>query len=348
MHTNTFTTFYQDHGTNPTNGSYQYVVLPNTDPDATAQYDTNPDVRLLTNSASVQAVQETHLGLVGANIFDPAGGTVDLPDQPGFLHTKTSASVITRHDGDDRELSVSDPTMTQDSVTVDLGVATTHVVTSDLRLHVLQYTPTTKLKVDVAGTVGGASEIRLATTGRQDQPPPQPVEFGDPLDDWSLAYAHSDGWKLDTSSAQLVAGDTSRAARVADTVETIDYSVADAQSVSATVFSYASAQGLELFVSPDGQTWSPVDGSFSAPIPGTQGGWLKNTFASTRIPVRHELCPSPSQLRNAGVLTPDRRGPRLLQAPGATVGSAGDNRADGARVDRCLRSEQQRGVLEIL
>ncbi|WP_042436603.1 polysaccharide lyase 8 family protein [Streptacidiphilus albus] len=111
--TNTFVTLWLDHGVNPTGDSYVYQVLPGATAKETARRAARPDVTVLSNTTSLQAVHSTAAGLTAANFF--AAGA--LPS----VSTSGAASVLIRADAAGRlRVAVSDPTCTQTSLTVTL------------------------------------------------------------------------------------------------------------------------------------------------------------------------------------------------------------------------------------
>ena len=54
-----------EHGKNPTNAGYAYAVLPYADSKKLAAYHTSPDVEILSNDSTLQAVKEKTLGITG-------------------------------------------------------------------------------------------------------------------------------------------------------------------------------------------------------------------------------------------------------------------------------------------
>jgi hypothetical protein len=104
-----FLSLWFDHGVNPAapGATFAYAVLPNKSAADTAGYAQNPDIEILANTTTVQAVREKRLSLIGANFWNAspaapatvAGITADRP---------ASVTVLTR---DGRiHLGVSDPT----------------------------------------------------------------------------------------------------------------------------------------------------------------------------------------------------------------------------------------------
>ena len=61
-----------NHGKNPKNESYSYVILPNADEKATQQYASNPQISILANDEFVQAVEHKGLNMKGYMFYGEA------------------------------------------------------------------------------------------------------------------------------------------------------------------------------------------------------------------------------------------------------------------------------------
>jgi hypothetical protein len=108
-----FMNLYMDHGKNPTDTTYSYVLLPNKSAEETEDYSDNPDIEILRNDGIAQAVKESSLNVLGVNFWEP--GTVD------YIQSQNPASVMIRETDNVYTLSVSDPTQKQNKVTVKLN-----------------------------------------------------------------------------------------------------------------------------------------------------------------------------------------------------------------------------------
>ncbi|ADH98369.1 polysaccharide lyase family 8 super-sandwich domain-containing protein [Salisediminibacterium selenitireducens] len=105
-----------DHGTDPTDDTYAYIVLPNQSSEAVSDYAAAPDVTVLANTKEVQAAEEASLGILAANFW------TDGPTTAGKLTSYNKASVMMReYPGDRLEVSVSDPTR-QNNGTIELVI----------------------------------------------------------------------------------------------------------------------------------------------------------------------------------------------------------------------------------
>lgn len=141
-----------DHGTNPADASYAYVILPGRSAKATEAYQKRPDIEIVQNTASLQAVQERMLGLTAANFW--SSGSV------GILKALQPASVMMKEQGSTLTVSISDPTQTQDSVVIELAV-TGKVVEHDDSVQAEYVNGTIRLKVATAGSKGKTHSVKI-------------------------------------------------------------------------------------------------------------------------------------------------------------------------------------------
>ncbi|OAS15067.1 polysaccharide lyase family 8 super-sandwich domain-containing protein [Paenibacillus oryzisoli] len=131
--TRSYLNLWWDHGTNPNNGTYSYVLLPGKSSEDVEAYSTHPDIEVIENSPDAQAVKETKLGITGINFWRDGLTTVEQ------VTSNKKASVMIKKTDKDMEISVSDPTMANvgtidllldtdfgDIVSVDPGVSLNH------------------------------------------------------------------------------------------------------------------------------------------------------------------------------------------------------------------------------
>lgn len=102
--TRSYISFAVDHGTNPQNETYSYVLLPGRTPDEMAEFSENPEVTILANTPEVQAVGNTKYGVSGYN-FWTACDPEDLP-----VSAKTPASVTLAEENGLITAGISNPT----------------------------------------------------------------------------------------------------------------------------------------------------------------------------------------------------------------------------------------------
>ncbi|PYI51515.1 polysaccharide lyase family 8 super-sandwich domain-containing protein [Paenibacillus flagellatus] len=142
-----------DHGTNPSGESYSYVLLPNRDAASTGSYGADPDVGVLSNTERLQAVRERKLGVTGLNFWQD--GTYD------FVRSYQPASVMIKEDGDELTVAVSDPTMLQEKLTIELGKSAVSVLSADETVAVTRKAPYIRLDIDTAGSLGRTHTVKL-------------------------------------------------------------------------------------------------------------------------------------------------------------------------------------------
>ncbi|BAJ75813.1 hypothetical protein MTES_2849 [Microbacterium testaceum StLB037] len=158
-----------DHGSNPTDGAYSYVLLPNKTSAQVDSYASNPDITILENSPSAQAVRENGLNVTGINFWK------DEVTTAGGVTSDRKASVMVSKTAGTLDVSVADPTQKNvGQLYLSLDTPATGVISHDPEVTVLQYTPTVKLKVNVNKAGGKDFHVALSLDGTQ-QPNPAPI-----------------------------------------------------------------------------------------------------------------------------------------------------------------------------
>ncbi|MDI4643967.1 polysaccharide lyase family 8 super-sandwich domain-containing protein [Cohnella hashimotonis] len=168
-YTRNYLTLWLDHGISPTNGSYAYVLLPNKTSAQVGSYAASPDIAILENSASAQAVKENGLNITGINFW------TDAPKTAGLVTSYAKASVMTRETASELEVSVSDPT--QDNAGMlyfEVAKNAKDLISKDGEVTILQYSPTIKFKVNVNKAAGKSFKVKFSLAGTQ-APNPAPI-----------------------------------------------------------------------------------------------------------------------------------------------------------------------------
>lgn len=142
-----------NHGANPENASYSYVLLPNKGAAETESYSSNPDIEILSNTSNVQAVKEKTLGITAANFW--SAGTVDS------IHAANPSSIMVKEEGGELTLSVSDPTQKQKTVIVEINKPGLSLVIKDSTVNVVQTQPMIQVEVNVAGSIGKSHIVKF-------------------------------------------------------------------------------------------------------------------------------------------------------------------------------------------
>ncbi|MGD8112209.1 polysaccharide lyase family 8 super-sandwich domain-containing protein [Vibrio sp. TRT 17S01] len=104
------------HGIKPTDGQYQYIILPNSDVDRTAQYAQNSPVQVVSNTSELQSVTHSSLGVTGAVFYQP--GLVQLADGTSLSVDHQSVVMFDETNG---TLSVSTPGVAGAEVNISLS-----------------------------------------------------------------------------------------------------------------------------------------------------------------------------------------------------------------------------------
>ncbi|MDR1746808.1 MAG: polysaccharide lyase 8 family protein [Tannerella sp.] len=148
-------TLWTSHGKNPENAGYTYVLLPCKNVQETKEYAARPNIKILANTPYVQAVQALKERVTGWNFWEAAttpvaGVSVDAP-----------ASVIIRETEDELFVGVSDPTQSNNRITVTVHQPVKAVAESNDAMIALTLKPELTLLVDVTGALGSTKTIRL-------------------------------------------------------------------------------------------------------------------------------------------------------------------------------------------
>ncbi|RAV06435.1 hyaluronate lyase [Paenibacillus sp. YN15] len=152
--TRSYQTLWFDHGANPAGESYSYVLLPGKTACQVQDYAANPDIEILENSASAQAVLEKKLGVTGVVFLTDtlkwiqAGGV-------NFISSSKKALVMTRESDAGMEVAVSDPTQSNpDVISIEINRSASRVCTADHGVAVIQLSPSIKLDIHVGEAKG--------------------------------------------------------------------------------------------------------------------------------------------------------------------------------------------------
>ena len=145
-----------EHGSNPTNATYQYVLLPGRNATRTSHYAAAPHITVINNNANVQAVRENNLGITAVNFW------TDNTYTYGGITSNKKASVLVREDGPFIDVSVSDPTQLN-TTSIDLQIALDGgtLVSADAGVTVTQSTPTIALSVSTVNSAGKTFKARF-------------------------------------------------------------------------------------------------------------------------------------------------------------------------------------------
>lgn len=151
-----------DHGKNPQNAEYSYVMLPGKTVEEMKAYEKNPSIEILANTADVQAVRYKSKNVTGANFWQ------DKVVSVGGITCDKKASIIMKQTGDTLEIGVSDPTMKNlGTIEVEIDKEFGSLVNADTNVAVSSKNGKINLVVDTRGKNGDTSlaVVKLKTTG---------------------------------------------------------------------------------------------------------------------------------------------------------------------------------------
>ena len=151
-----------DHGKNPKNATYCYVLLPGATAEQTRAYAEKNSVTVLANTPQAQAATIPGVGVTGVNFWE-AGQVPALQGDAGqgTISSSAPASVIVRSKGGELEVGVSDPTQLQkEPVTVGLPMSVSAVSVGNPDVEVVSMSPLT-LKVKVDGGMGRTRVVKF-------------------------------------------------------------------------------------------------------------------------------------------------------------------------------------------
>lgn len=146
--TKNYFTMWYNHGKQPDNASYEYVILPNFTEEQTKEYSENPDVEVLDMNSTVHSARDKTIGVTGYNFWSKQGGKGTGAAADGCL------SLITRDSDGVLEVSMTDPTFkTERAVSVELEQSVSEITECDPRIEVISTSPL-RLKVNLKDVNG--------------------------------------------------------------------------------------------------------------------------------------------------------------------------------------------------
>ncbi|MFD0961728.1 polysaccharide lyase family 8 super-sandwich domain-containing protein [Paenibacillus chungangensis] len=153
--TRNYLSLWMDHGSNPSEADYAYVLLPNRDAASTGDYSDHPDIEILHNTALIQSVRENNLKLTGINFWE--GGVFNET-----IWSYQPSSVMVKDDNGELSFSVSDPTHMSDKLIFEMNKSGLSVISQDPSVTVVRQQPTIKVEVNTAGAQGRSHAFKLA------------------------------------------------------------------------------------------------------------------------------------------------------------------------------------------
>ena len=141
-----------EHGKNPKDKGYSYVIIPYATPERLERYSASPDVKIVSNTDKLQAVYEKNVKMLGVVFWtegECAGISADAP------------CLVTALVGDGSfKLAVCDPTQKRDSITLTVLGEHRFLTDSD-RAEISVSDGNTVIKFDLSDTYGDAVRVVL-------------------------------------------------------------------------------------------------------------------------------------------------------------------------------------------
>lgn len=154
LHTRNYMTVWFDHGVDPVDEAYEYILLPKKAREEVADYHANPDVAVLSNTKQIQAVRESQLGITAINFWERGSYGDVKANQP--------SSVMMQESGNQLKLAVSDPTQKKERISFEIKRTGTEVLSKDAAVTVLQLSPTIRFEVDASLDPGATHQVSFA------------------------------------------------------------------------------------------------------------------------------------------------------------------------------------------
>ena len=149
VRSNSFATLCLEHGTDPDDARYGYVILPGATPQDAAAYAAAPRTEVLANWSSVQAVRRD--GTTAMNIW-----ATGAPETAG-VRCDRPASILLVQDGTELTVAVADPTQRlEHGLRVTVARPAKRLVRADGRVTIDRLAPGISLTVDVRGALGAS------------------------------------------------------------------------------------------------------------------------------------------------------------------------------------------------
>ncbi|RYE24355.1 MAG: hypothetical protein EOP45_05910 [Sphingobacteriaceae bacterium] len=168
VYTHTYLTLWKNQGNeaadlNKDNNKYAYVLLPGFTASQTKTYAAKPDIKIIENTARLQAVKSESLNIIAANFWLNVNTALNLNDLPAYISCNTQAAVMVQKKHDTLKIAISDPTMLHNIILLTLKEKTKRVIFQDPTVQVISMEPLTKLSVDVTKLGGRTVTVTFAT-----------------------------------------------------------------------------------------------------------------------------------------------------------------------------------------
>ncbi len=148
-----YVTMWIDHGKNPDNASYEYIVIPRCDEDRLNDYCKRNDVKIIENSEWIQCVQK---GNVTGIIF-----LKDRTRIAGGVLADCKCAVMLQKYNDSLDFVVADITHKQKKINIELDYSAELFTCCDERIKIIQLSPYVVMEINTDGSEGRELRVRL-------------------------------------------------------------------------------------------------------------------------------------------------------------------------------------------
>lgn len=166
LRTRNYATMWFDHGANPLNETYSYVLLPNHTSQETAQFAASPTIQIVENSVDAHAVKNLLTNQIGINFWKDQLTTVN------GITVNRQASILVKENADQTlEVAISDPTYSNTGmIEVELDHSAASVLVANPNILVTQLAPTIKFKVSTKDSLSRSFTITFDIDPLKERP----------------------------------------------------------------------------------------------------------------------------------------------------------------------------------
>ena len=160
-----------DHGTNPIDASYGYVLLPGKTQEEMTAYAKDNGIEILSNTDKLQAAADTVTGVSGYNFF--TAGESNVPENYGIqkLTSDAPASVTMYNNGHKMiQFAISDPTQKSSTITLHLEGTGLSEYQCDNGVTVTKDDTGITITANVSGLVGGTLNASILSMDAAAEP----------------------------------------------------------------------------------------------------------------------------------------------------------------------------------
>lgn len=143
-----------EHGNNPTNEKYSYVLLPNKTMEEVVKYSGSPDITILANTEEIQAVRENKFGIVGMNFWNPTSCE--------YVTAKNPCSVMLHEKDDQLWLGIADPTHKAKDVKIVLDKSNYNVISKEETISIKDLGNQIEVTIHTENSMGKTHKVALA------------------------------------------------------------------------------------------------------------------------------------------------------------------------------------------